>query len=446
MTTKFLRAVVSVLVAIAGLGTVPAGARAPNEAFNTARLYVEEFYPLWFTYYQSQYATTNHLIGPNKISPAYQIVVAINDDTLYASTFLDVSSQPVMLTVPSTSVHYSVLVLDPYGDVFDSGISTTSPGLYALTGPGFEGPLPKKAIQIKLPLHHMVIIFRADKYSAAGVDQEKKAALFRKSLRLQVLSDWWSNPAGGGTGILPEVFFGVPFKAAADAEIAAAPLTFLKQLETAVSSAKTPPLSALQAGLIIKLKALIGAKPSDLAAGVQAAHAQILASYLSHTDRNNWINFTNIGEWAAEQATQRSAITEYIQFGNNFATAAYFQAFKDSTGAALDGGKARYILHIPKSELPQAGRFWSFTAYTPETVELIKNSADKYEIARYTPGLTYNADGSLTLYLARKKPAGAPAANWLPVGGKPFNLLLRVYGPEGSVAEGTYIPPAIQKQ
>ncbi len=62
-----------------------------DDPVTTTLNYVAQFYPLWFTYYQSQFASTNRLVGPNRISPLYQIVVAINNDTLYASTFLDLS-------------------------------------------------------------------------------------------------------------------------------------------------------------------------------------------------------------------------------------------------------------------------------------------------------------------------------------------------------------------
>mgnify|MGYP002139542993 CR=1 FL=1 len=52
--------------------------------------------------------------------------------------------------------------------------------------------------------------------------------------------------------------------------------------------------------------------------------------------------------------------------------------------------------------------FWSLTAYTPESIELIPNPIRKYRIASYS-GLQYNSDGSLTIRLAREKPAGVPA-------------------------------------
>jgi hypothetical protein len=153
-----------------------------------------------------------------------------------------------------------------------------------------------------------------------------------------------------------------------------------------------------------------------------------------------------MGEWSTRQNLDRSAITEFIQYGNNIKAAAYYQAFKDGTGTALDGtDPAGYVLNIPADEIPQAKRFWSFTAYTPQSIELIRNPAHKYEVASYTPGLTYNGDGSLTLYIAREQPAGVPAANWLPVGKGAFNIMLRVYGPQGDVANNDYVPPAIVK-
>ena len=440
------------LLAAATLAFATQAAAAPPQAspLDTTVKYVEQFYPLWFTYLQSLYSTTNRLVGPDRISPLYQIVVAINDDTLYASTFLDLSAQPVILTVPATKVRYSVLTLDPYGDIYQSGISTQAPGVYALTGPDFTGTLPDGVTQIAMPLNHMEIIFRADKYSSTGKNQKAQAELFRASLRMQTLSNWQADPDSGATAILPELFFAAPFKLAADKEIAKDPLSFLKQLQAAVHAPNTPPMTERQRKLSARFDKLFaqGGDTSEFAAGVQAAHQAILSEYLSHTDKHNWIDFTNIGQWkdSHKGAIQRSAITEFIQYGNNHDTAAYYHAFKDGHGDALNGdGGAVYTIHIPKNKIPQAQRFWSFTAYTPETIELVRNKAHVYEIASYTPGLVYNSDGSLTLTLAKAQPDGVPQANWLPVPSGPFDIMLRVYGPEGTVADGTYTPPAIVK-
>src|SRR5438128_583420 len=82
-------------------------------------------------------------------------------------------------------------------------------------------------------------------------------------------------------------------------------------------------------------------------------------------------------------------------------------------------------------------------AVSAEVLRLLQ--PHKYAVASYTSGLHYNSVGSLSIYLAREQPSGVPEANWLPVPSGPFNIALRVYGPEGDVENNTYVPPALQK-
>src|SRR5262245_34541326 len=84
---------------------------SPEGAFATTVAYVVTFYPLWFTFNQSRFGTPNRLVGPDRISPLYHSVVAVNDDTLYASSFIDLTAQPVIVTAPGTTLIYSVLTL-----------------------------------------------------------------------------------------------------------------------------------------------------------------------------------------------------------------------------------------------------------------------------------------------------------------------------------------------
>ena len=105
-----------------------------------------------------------------------------------------------------------------------------------------------------------------------------------------------------------------------------------------------------------------------------------------------------------------------------------------------------YTIEFTKNELPEYERFWSMTAYTPETIELVPNVLDKYVVASYTHGLVTESDGSVTFYV-QADPPKRPAliANWLPAPKGPFSLLFRVYGPEGSALDGTYVPPKIHR-
>jgi hypothetical protein len=388
---------------------------------------------------------------------AADYVVAINVDTLYASSDLDLSAQPVVLTIPETTppfTSYSILMLDPYGDLLSPNppIPPMTPGSYALIGPGgFTGTLPQGVTPITLPVNFSALIFRADKFSG-DVDQTTQANMFRKSLTTQSLSDY--VPGGGTpTKIAREFFFSVPFKTTADNLIAQDPIAFLRQLQRAVISDHTPTLSPYEQALSDRFDSLFANRNmsrSEFSKGAQAAHQLILDRYLTFTHwapiPTNWIHFKNIGDWG-NQVVERSSITEFIQYANNIKAAAYYHAFKDANGNPLDGSNTRgYVLTFSPKEIPEATRFWSLTAYTPEAIELVPNPARKYAVASYTPNLQPNDDGSLSVYMAQQLPVGVPMANWLPIPAGAFNIMLRIYGPEESVEDDTYVPPPIEKR
>jgi hypothetical protein len=439
------------------------GAVSQLSPSDTTVAYVVQFYPLWFTYYQSQlaFSNRNNLVGPNRISPIYHYVVAINVDTLYASTYLDLSAQPVVLTIPESTppfTSYSILMLDPYGDLLDANppIPPMTPGSYALIGPGgFTGTLPQGVTPIEMPLDFSALIFRADKFSSAGQDQSTQANDFRKALTTQTLSNY--DPLGGtATKIVPEIFFSVPFKTTADDLIAHDPIAFLRQLQRAVESDHTPPPSPYEEALRNRFNSLFpnNANRSEFSSGAQAAHELILDRYFTFTHWTStptyWIHFTDIGDWG-NQVVERSAITEFIQYANNIQAAAYYHVFKDANGNPLDGSDPRgYVMTFPQGPAPEADRFWSVTAYTPEAIELVPNLAGKYAVASYTPGLQppTTEDGPVSIYMARQLPAGVPMANWLPIPPGAFNIMLRVYGPTsgGTVADNTFVPPGIKKR
>jgi hypothetical protein len=178
-------------------------------------------------------------------------------------------------------------------------------------------------------------------------------------------------------------------------------------------------------------------------AGARKAYQLILDNCLTKTDSSYWIHFTNIGDWGGD-VLDRSSITEFLQLSNGIGTAAYYHVFDDANGHPLNGADGQvYVLTFPAGQLPKAKLFWSLTAYTPQTIELVANPANKFGVASYLPGLRYNPDGSLSVYMARTPPPGVASANWLPIPASPFNVMLRVYGPEGDVADNRYVPPRI---
>jgi hypothetical protein len=154
----------------------------------------------------------------------------------------------------------------------------------------------------------------------------------------------------------------------------------------------------------------------------------------------------NLGNWKTDYL-DRAATAEFLLFGNDLSTSKYVDAFTDATGARLTGkGNKADRLTFRAGAVPQAKRFWSLTAYVPPGITLVPNTALRYAVAGYKPGLKTNPDGSITIYLQHNPPVSALMPNWLPVPQGPFSVLLRIYGPEGNTSSSSYAPPGISSK
>jgi hypothetical protein len=439
------------------------------EGYRVAYDYTVRFYPRYFTWTQFQINSenslrqgageqiANRLTGPLGMGPEYKVVVAINDDTIYAEAFLDVSTGPVILTIPAYPNKYSILQLDVYGNIFSTALSSNPPtggGVYAFVAGDYSGTLPENATRVELPYPVTTIAIRIDKHSPSGENLVAAANEFRSSLSLQTLDNYDPSGKSGRTLVLPLFFFGPSVKLMADEGIAKAPEAFLATVQEAMASPMTQPITDDDRALMQRFDAAFAEARemvdrdsgplADIIRGAQAAWSALINRWQSHRGSTNWIHFDNIGHWGTNYL-DRAALTEYIQVGNDRTAAYYANAFVDASGLPLDGGSFAYTIEFAKDQLPEYQRFWSLTAYTPEAIELVPNSLDKYVVASYTPGLVTADDGSVTIYVQADPPKRWSSANWLPVPKGPFSLLFRVYGPEGSALEGTYVPPKIHR-
>ena len=77
---------------------------------------------------------------------AYKDIVRLNVDTLYSFAWLDLSKEPIVLSVPDTKDRYYLMpIMDAWTNVFASpGKRTTGTkaGDFAIVGPNWKGTLP----------------------------------------------------------------------------------------------------------------------------------------------------------------------------------------------------------------------------------------------------------------------------------------------------------------
>ena len=154
--------------------------------------------------------------------------------------------------------------------------------------------------------------------------------------------------------------------------------------------------------------------------------------------RNGW-QFDDVGHWQ-DNYLRRAAFAWLAIAGNDPEEAIYVRAFTDSDRQPLSGTHD-YRLHFDPGRTPPASAFWSLTMYDADGY-LVGNPIHRYAIRDRTPGLRYNSDGSLDIYISRTAPSGHES-NGLPAPAGEFSLILRLYLPKPEALDGSWQPPSV---
>lgn len=371
---------------------------------------------------------------------------APNNDTLYSAGWVDLSTEPVILSHPDMGDRYFTFELvgftsDNYGYV-GRRVTGSRAGDFALVGPGWSGDLPQGVRRTATaPTPWILVLGRT------LVEGEKDLPAvhdLQDQYRLTPLSLFGEEGA-----VVPE-----RRDVLEPADSARDPLGTWKTLNAVL--AENPPSQHHE--LLLKQFAQIGvgpgldvdAQPEPVKQGLVAAAAAGMPLLEDQFHSGDWATLINGWRYPPPQMghfgddfVKRAA--EQAMFGiaaNDLEEAMYLVAFDDADGAKLSTG--RYEIRFGPGRQPPVDAFWSLTAYNADR-NLIGNPIGRYSIGDRTPGLVTDPDGTLTLSLQPDSPGPDREANWLPIpqeGG--WFTMLRMYLPRPEAVDAQWECPPIK--
>jgi hypothetical protein len=458
----------SALAAILALAALPALAQKPGITEQEARAIGVEaylyFYPLVtmdITRRQLTNVEPGKEIGKGPMNlfvsyPAYppansRIVVRPNFDTLYSTAWLDLSQEPVVVSVPDTGGRYYLLpMLDMWSDVFASpGWRTTGTqaGNFLVTPPGWSGCVPTGLTRIDAPTPYVWIIGRT---KTDGPQDYAAVHEMQAGFKVTPLSRWGQPPQPVTARIDPTVDMKTPPKTQVDSMPAGKYFSYAAELlkvnpphitdEPIVARMKR---IGIVAGNSLSFDQLDPAVRKALEGAPQEAQA-LMKWKLPTLARvaNGWLMNTDTMGVYGNYYLKRALVAQEGLGANLPEDAIYPLNLADDTGKPLDGAN-RYTLHFDKTSLPPVEAFWSITLYDAEGFQ-VANALNRFAVSSWMP-FKYNPDGSLDLYFQNESPGQDKQANWLPAPKGGFNLTMRLYAPKSDALIGKWNPPGVRK-
>lgn len=381
-------------------------------------------------------------------------VTAPNADTLYTITWLDVSKEPWILSIPDMKDRYYLMpMLSGWTDVFQApGKRTTGTKAqkYAITGPGWTGKLPEGITEYKSPTGMVWILGRI--YCTGTPEDYRAVHALQDKFSVTPLSAYGKSYAPQEGKVDPNIDMKSAVRDQVDAMDAASYFKLLAEL------LKTNPPSSADAPMVKKLAA-IGIVPGQdfdinkvdtsvanaLRTVPKTAQKRIMADlkYLG-APVNGWTYSTKIGVYGTDYLL-RALVTAIGLGANRPQDAIYPTSVADADGKPYDGAN-KYVMHFEKGQMPPVRAFWSLTMYDTNFF-FVPNKLNRYTLSQRNK-FKLNKDGSMDFYIQNASPGKDNEANWLPAPAGKFKLMLRLYWPKKtppSIIDGSWKPPAVKR-
>jgi len=383
-----------------------------------------------------------------------------NADVLFSTAWLDLSKEPLVLSVPDTRGRYYVLPMtDAWTNVFSSPgkrETGTEKRDFVLVGPRFTGKVPDELVAIKAPTETVLIVGRTE---TTGKADYAAAAKVQDEYLLTPLSQYGRKPAKGGRPA-PKVpvAAGTP-AAAVDAKTPPSEQVAKMDAQTfftrvALLLPSNPPAKE-DAAMVEKMKALgiAAGQPFDatkpdparaqaIEEGIKTARAAIVTSSKGSLGelKNGWTIHRDLGRYGTNYGLR--AVRALLGLGANAPEDAVLAATRFDGGGKQLNGANRYVMHFNPGQTPATEAFWALSVYDDKR-HFVPNPLERYAIGTHDRPRA-NPDGSVDIHIASVNPGGDRESNWLPAPKGDFNVMLRTYWPKPEMLDPKWAPPPIQ--
>jgi len=395
-------------------------------------------------------------------TPEDTAVVTPNADTPYCMFWMDLRSEPLVLTVPEMEperlYHFQLIDLYTHNFAYVGTLTTgNDAGNFLIAGPNWKGKKPKGIKDIIRS--ETEFVFNVTRTQLFSADDLKKVKAIQQSYDLKPLSAFLGTkpPSSEPLPDFPKWIEGAQFD-----ERFYGYLDFMMSLlkkpgegeqslwkglaRLGIGPGGTFDFKALSPELQAALKT--GAKEglSEMEKFVKKHSSDPLASAKLFGTRE-FLKKSAKTNYSLENPAMLRAVAAHMGlFGNSAAEAIYPTYLVDSDNQPLDASKNTYTLTFKKGLFPPVKSFWSLTMYDGKTQLFIKNALNRYLLnSTMMEQFKMESDGSLVLYIGKNSPGKGLESNWLPAPNGPFYLVMRLYGPEAPALEGKWAPPQVQK-
>ncbi|WP_448119583.1 DUF1254 domain-containing protein [Pseudomonas serbica] len=461
-----------------------AAALTPEEARSIAQeVFMWGMHPVaiyHLRYIHAQNPKSPRFVGLNRLKWAREPTKALprfattpNATTLYGLAALDLSQEPIVLTVSRPDERYwSVQMAENYSrwwHMIGSQFNAPGPVRRLLIGPNWSGALPADFVGeeiVQSPSDFSVAVARVA-LTDDTAEELKSINAFMDRITLMPLSQWL---AAGKKDVRAEDV--VPGKADYPTypgmEKVREPARlrgteFLQWVSLILNDPSftkqadgNKELQAFARFERLGLKAGLPFDPSRLSPALQAAVAEGIEDGIKAIKdqlakgmgkpMNGWSLATDLGyhdtNWIRRALAGYIAVLGPVPVRSHTAA----RTFNDADGQPLNG-QHRYTLTFNLDDLPPVTEFWELPLYDQEGF-FVDNPINRYSLNSYMlqRGKLHTTDGKLVIYVQADEPANPDQRrNWLPAPKDTFQFTARFYGPHGPLIDGSYAMPGVVK-